>query len=59
MTVEQKREIAGYIDDMGDLYKYCLETAETKLSDVDCDLYTVRACASSLFIAAQRRFDLA
>lgn len=58
MSAEQKREIAAYVVEMGDLYAYCLQTAQTKIG-ASSDSETVRAMASSLFISAQRKFGLA
>jgi len=57
MDPEQKREIAAYVGEMGDLWAYCLQTAQTKIG-ASVDGETVRCMASSLFISASRKFDL-
>lgn len=54
---EQKFEIAQYISDMGDLYAFCYAQALEKLPDAP--EAAKQAMASSLFIASQRRFNLA
>ena len=57
MTAEQKRAIAAYVEQMGDLYAFCLSTAQNKIG-ASTDGETVRCMASSLFIASQRKFGL-
>jgi len=57
MTNAQKKEIAGYIEDMASLYAFCYSQAGAKLPDAPEP--AIQACASSLFIASQRRFNLA
>lgn len=56
LTPDQKRAIAAYIGEMGDLYRYCYETAGEKLATAPNE--AKQAMASSLFIAAQRKFNL-
>ena len=52
MNADQKRAIAGYIEEMGSLYAFCLSTAQNKIG-ASTDGETVRCMASSLFIAAR------
>ena len=56
LSPEQKRAIASYVDGMGDLLKYCRDTAIAKLGD--CDEETIRCSTASLFNAASRKFNL-
>jgi phage tail sheath gpL-like len=58
MTGAQKREIASFVEEMGALYGFCYQTAAAKLPQDAPDAVS-QACASSLFISAQRRFNLA
>ena len=53
-----KATVANYVDSMGDLYVHCYLTAIAKLPDGVSDAQ-VQGMASSLFIAAQRKFGLA
>ena len=53
-----KSTVASYVDAMGDLYVHCYLTAIAKLPDGVSDAQ-VQGMASSLFIAAQRKFGLA
>lgn len=55
---DQKREVAAYIEQVGALYRYCYTTAATQMKDMTQSEETLRCCASSLFIAAQRKFHL-
>ena len=56
MTPETKKAIAAYVEEMGDLYRYCYTTAAAKLAEAPNE--AKQAMASSLFIAAQRKFNL-
>jgi hypothetical protein len=56
MTPETKKAIAQFVGEMGDLYRYCYETAGEKLATAPNE--AKQAMASSLFIAAQRKFNL-
>lgn len=56
MTPETKKAIAQFVGEMGDLYRYCYETAGEKLATAPNE--AKQAMASSLFIAAQKRFNL-
>jgi hypothetical protein len=58
LSKEQKRAIAEYIEGRADLLKYCWTTAKVKLGDVTTDEESLRCAASTLFIAAQKKFDL-
>jgi hypothetical protein len=59
MSPSQKKAVAAYVEEMGALYRFCLEQASEQLSEMDADSETIRCCASSLFISAQRKFNLA
>lgn len=56
LSSDTKKAIAAYVGEMGDLYAFCFNTVYDKLPDASEE--TQRAAASSLFIAAQRRFNL-
>lgn len=56
MSDDQKRDVAAYVSQMGDLLSYCRMVAQQKLGEVDEE--TIRASTSTLFIAAQRKFQL-
>lgn len=53
-----KEQIAIYIHDMTKLYSFCYQEAE-KLMPESAEIEQVQACASSIFIATQRKFNLA
>lgn len=56
MTPETKKAIAAYVEEMGNLYSFCYTTATAKLAEAPNE--AKQAMASSLFIAAQRKFNL-
>ncbi|WP_088895010.1 hypothetical protein [Leptolyngbya ohadii] len=56
MSDDQKRDVAAYVSQMGDLLAYCRNVAQQKLGDVEEE--TIRTSTASLFIAAQRKFNL-
>jgi hypothetical protein len=58
LSKEQKHAIAEYIEGRADLLKYCWTTAKLKLGDVTTDEESLRCAASTLFIAAQKKFNL-
>jgi len=58
LSKEQKQAIVGYIEGRADLLKFCWTTAKTKLADVTTDEESLRCAASTLFIAAQKKFNL-
>ncbi|WP_434684014.1 hypothetical protein [Pseudanabaena minima] len=58
LSTEQKKAIAEYIEGRADLLKYCWTTAKLKLGDVTTDEESLRSAASTLFIAAQKKFNL-
>lgn len=58
LSKEQKRMIAEYIEGRADLLKYCWTTAKVKLGDITTDEESLRCAASTLFIAAQKKFNL-
>lgn len=54
-----KAEIARYVTDMAALYSYCYGEAIKHLAQHEPPEHAIRGAASSLFIAAQKYFDLA
>ncbi len=54
----QKQEIATWIGNQADLYAFCFNEATRALANHQPEEETVRACASSLFISATRKFRL-
>ena len=56
---QDKAAIARYVTDMAALYSYCYGEAVQHLAKHDPPEHAIRGAASSLFIAAQKRFDLA
>jgi hypothetical protein len=58
MSDAQKREVAAYIEQMAKMYRYSYEQAQISLTGATENPETVRAAASTLFIAAQRKFGI-
>lgn len=58
MSATAKREAAAYIEQMSKLYRYCFEQAQIALTGATENPATVQAAASTLFIAAQRKFGI-
>lgn len=58
ITDDQKREVAAYIEQMGALYRFAYGQAVQHLNGIANDPGTLHSCASTLFIAAQRKFNL-
>lgn len=56
LSKAQKQAIAAYIEGQADLLAFCWTTAEAKLPDKSEESH--RCAASSLYIAASRKFDL-
>jgi len=54
-----KVEISTYVSEMAALYAYCYGEAIQHLAQHEPPEHAIRGAASSLFIAAQKRFDLA
>lgn len=54
-----KQEIAQYVVEMAALYAHCYSTAADCLLKQGAPEMAIRGAASTLFIAAQKRFDLA
>lgn len=52
-----KRAIAPYAKDLAALYSYCYQQAVEAMPGADAE--TVRCAASAIFIACQRKFNLA
>jgi hypothetical protein len=58
LTPEQKWAIAEYVTGQADLLKFCWTTATAKLEGLATEEESIRCAASSLYIAAQRKFNL-
>lgn len=58
MRDAQKREVAAYVEQMANLYRYCFEQAQIALAGATENPATIQAAASTLFIAAQRKFGI-
>jgi hypothetical protein len=54
---DTKRAIAAYATELTKLYSYCYQQAKTELPEASDDV--VKCAASSVFIACQRKFNLA
>jgi hypothetical protein len=54
LSPNQKREIASYIQEMANLYSFCLNQAES----LGVEGEDRRAIATTLFISAQKKFSL-
>lgn len=55
---EHKREIAAYVEQQANLLKFCWSTARAKLEGVVTTEESMRCAASTLFIAASKKFGL-
>jgi len=55
---DQKRAIAGYITDLAALYAYCDQQAAHQLAPRGAPEPASQGAASTLFIAASRKFSL-
>ena len=58
LTPEQKRAIANYVNGQADLLKFCWTTVAAKLDGLATEEESIRCAAASLYIAAQRKFNL-
>ena len=58
LSKETKRAIAGYVEEMANLYKFCWDSASTALDGKAQDEESIRAASSALFISASRKFGL-
>ena len=58
IDAETKKLIAAYVDSQADLYRFCYQTAQTKLDGLTDDLETTRCMATTLYLGAVRKFDL-
>lgn len=58
LTPDQKRAIAAYIDSQADLYRYCLQTAKTKLEGLASSESVLNDVATSLYLSAIHTFQL-
>ncbi len=54
----KKPQIAAYATDMAKLYAYCYSQAKATMEPHEAPLEAVQAAASSVFIAASRKFNL-
>ena len=54
LSPNQKREIANYVSEMGKLYGFCLNQAET----LGVEGEDRRAIATTLYLSAQKKFSL-
>jgi hypothetical protein len=55
---DTKRAIASYVEDLAALYKFCFDTAASKLSDRIQDQEAIKDVATTLFLTACRKFQL-
>ena len=55
---EQKRAIADYVTDLAALYSYCYQQATHQLAPHGAPEPAIQGAASTLFIAASRKFSL-
>jgi hypothetical protein len=58
IDADTKRAIATYIVSQSDLYRFCYQTAQTKLDGFVDDLETTRCMATTLYLGAVRKFGL-
>lgn len=58
ISAEKKRAIAEYIEQQARLYAFCFAKAQQELKLHEPTEETIRAAASSLYIATQRKFSL-
>lgn len=58
LNPEQKRAIAAYIQGQADLFNYALKTVRERVEVDPADTESVRAIATSIYIATQRKFNL-
>ncbi|MDG2990504.1 hypothetical protein L3556_06085 [Candidatus Synechococcus calcipolaris G9] len=58
IPADKKTAIAAYCEDLGSLYAYCYMQSKGKLEELAKEEETYRSAASSLFIAATRKFNL-
>ncbi len=58
LTPQQKREIAAYVQEQAKLFNYCLDQAIEIGRAYDMEPSDTRAIATTLHIAAQRKFNL-
>jgi hypothetical protein len=58
IDAETKRQIATFIVAQSDLYRFCYQTAQTKLDGVTDNLETTRCMTTTLYLGAVRKFGL-
>jgi hypothetical protein len=55
---DKKREIASYVQQLADIYRFCFGQSVRTLNGVTEDPETLRCCTSSLFIQAVKKFNI-
>ncbi len=58
LSAEQKQAIAQYIQEQSKLLGYCLQTVRTDENISQLSEDSQRACAMSIYIATQKKFNL-
>lgn len=58
LSPDRKREIAAYIQEQAKLYAFCFGQATEALKHYEPTEETLRAMASTLYISAQRKFNI-
>jgi hypothetical protein len=56
LSPERKREIAGYVTQMADLFNFCLSTVDQRVQNIESE--DRRAIATTLYLSAQKQFGL-
>jgi hypothetical protein len=56
LSPSQKREIAGYVGQMADLFNFCLTTVDQRVQNIESE--DRRAIATTLYLSAQKQFGL-
>jgi hypothetical protein len=56
LSPSQKREIAGYVTQMADLFNFCLSTVDQRVQNIESE--DRRAIATTLYLSAQKQFSL-
>jgi hypothetical protein len=56
LSPSQKREIAGYVGQMADLFNFCLTTVDQRVQNIEAE--DRRAIATTLYLSAQKQFGL-
>lgn len=56
LSPNQKRDIAGYVTQMADLFNFCLSTVDQRVQNIESE--DRRAIATTLYLSAQKQFGL-